>query len=281
MKSFFAIVLLLISPISSAENLRPLKYPIVLVHGASMGGAKLRIGPINLGAYFNGIPEYLANKTGTKVYVVELPTDSTIEERAFALRQYLTSDLKSAPVNIVAHSLGGLDARFLVSVLKYNQVKSITTIATPHRGSPLANWAMSQVATHGIWYELFKLLGYDFAGRRFLPQLTTDYMQTKFNPRVPDVHSVRYFSVVSSIDEHAARPALPILFPEYFLEQENAGPNDGLVPASSQAWGAVIEQVHLDHMGEINHHFLRYPVDNNKSLTIYFDIYQKLLAEGL
>ena len=284
------ILLFLIPFISHAEDFydlgkRPaLKYPIVLVHGASLGGARLLVGPIDLGKYFQGIPEYLG-KGGTTVHVVELPTDATIAERAYALKQYLETDLKGVPVNLVAHSLGGLDARYLVSVLKYNNVKSITTIATPHRGSPLANWAMNQIATNGIWYNLFKLLGYDFNGRRFLPQLTTDYMQNAFNPRVLDRPDVKYFSVVSTINYKFAMPSLVIIFPKFFLDRQNSPmakePNDGLVPKSSQPWGPVIHEALLDHMGEINHHFLRWPPKTSESLTIYFQIYQKLLDEGL
>jgi triacylglycerol esterase/lipase EstA (alpha/beta hydrolase family) len=39
-------------------------------------------------------------------------------------------------VNLVAHSLGGKDARYLVSALGYgDRVASISTIGTPHRGS--------------------------------------------------------------------------------------------------------------------------------------------------
>ena len=47
------------------------------------------------------------------------------------------------------HSMGGLDARQLVYLDEYingikgskYQVRSITTIGTPHRGSPVAEWS--------------------------------------------------------------------------------------------------------------------------------------------
>ncbi len=43
-------------------------------------------------------------------------------------------------MNIVAHSKGGLDARYMISHLDMGgAVASLTTIATPHRGSELLN----------------------------------------------------------------------------------------------------------------------------------------------
>jgi triacylglycerol lipase len=47
---------------------------------------------------------------------------------------------RTAKVNIIAHSMGGLDARYLASTLGYaSKLASITTISTPHKGSNIAD----------------------------------------------------------------------------------------------------------------------------------------------
>ena len=47
-------------------------------------------------------------------------------------------------LNIPGHSMGGLDARYLVSKMDgADFVASITTLVTPHRGGSLANWLLN------------------------------------------------------------------------------------------------------------------------------------------
>jgi triacylglycerol lipase len=46
----------------------------------------------------------------------------------------------ASKVHIIAHSMGGLDSRYLISKLGYgDRVASLTTISTPHRGSAIAD----------------------------------------------------------------------------------------------------------------------------------------------
>ena len=52
------------------------------------------------------------------------------------------------PFHIIAHSMGGLDSRFLITHLQPeedNRVLSLTTIGSPHRGSPIADLIVEQV----------------------------------------------------------------------------------------------------------------------------------------
>ena len=45
------------------------------------------------------------------------------------------------PVNVIAHSMGGLDARYMITHLGMaEQVRSLTTVATPHHGTFVADW---------------------------------------------------------------------------------------------------------------------------------------------
>ena len=260
-----------------------LRYPIVLIHGATMGGAKLVIGPLDLGDYFQRIPEYL-KKLGVKnVTVVELPTDASIEERAAVLKNILHQKHYGEMVNLVGHSLGGLDARYLAGAMEHPFVASITTIGTPHRGSPLASWSVNQIKANAFWYNLFRVFDYDLAGRRFLPELTPEFMATKFNPNVPNRLDVKYYSVVTQANLTDGSLSPILWLPLWWLRSQNdpmsKEANDGMVPVSSQEWGEVILRTRLDHLGQMNHHAFRFPQDN-ASLSVYRAIVSRLQQDG-
>jgi triacylglycerol lipase len=54
---------------------------------------------------------------------------------------------KGTGVNFVAHSMGGLDCRHLISSIKPKEYTplSLTTIATPHHGSPFMDWCAANI----------------------------------------------------------------------------------------------------------------------------------------
>ena len=260
-----------------------LRNPVVLVHGASMGGAWLRIGPLHYGHYWKFVPEFL-EFNGNRVGVAHLTTNSSIAERAIVLKNFIEQKFPGEKVNIVAHSLGGLDARFLVSVLKSKQVLSITGIATPHHGSPLADWAYDQMERKGFWYWFLRLFGYDLRERRFLPELRQSYMDGNFNPKVPDVPGVKYYSVMTWGTRWTWSLSPLLYIPQWytagFQGREGDTRNDGLVTFRSQAWGEIIVEAELDHLGQINHHIFR-PWAGDSSLAMYHRVLQRLAKDGL
>jgi triacylglycerol lipase len=282
--------LLLAAPAYSAPRQmmgkKSLRNPIVLVHGATTKGSQLQIGLFNFGDYFRNIPHFYA-PSGTPVGLAHLSTDGSIGERAAVLKNFLETEFRGQQVNIVAHSLGGLDARYAASVLGARQIASITTIGTPHLGSPLANWAARQSENGSPWYWFFRLLGYDLRQRRFLKEITTDFMATTFNPRVQNLASVKYFSVVTSANFRDSSMSYWFYFPVRWLEGEkhplSANGHDGLVPRDSQVWGKVLVTQTLDHLGQINHHELRTAEIGAEStaLNIYTAVYDNLSQEGL
>ncbi len=262
-----------------------LKHPIVLVHGSTFEGAKLEVGILNFGEYWRNVPEFLAS-SGTKVHVVELPSNATIGERAGVLKNFIESDLRGQKVNLIAHSLGGLDARYAASVLKTKQILSISTTGTPHRGTPLANWGERQRKNRTAWYWFFRLLGYDMDSRRFLGEITTDYMETVFNPRVPNVSGVTYLSVKTSARFSDGTMSYLLWFPALWLEGEKHAlgqeGHDGLVPLSSQGWGKELEgSAGIDHLAQINHHEFRTQKPEAEVLGIYARLYDELRRSGL
>jgi triacylglycerol lipase len=260
-----------------------LKNPILLVHGSSMGGAYLRVGPLHFGDYWRDIPAWLSS-TGTTVKIAQLTTDASIGERAAILKNLLETELKGKKVNIIAHSLGGLDARYLASVLRSTQVASITTIATPHYGTPLTDWALQEAKDRGFWFWFFRLCGFDMSGRKFLGETSPHFVANNFNPKVPDVKSVRYFSIATKASFSESNMSWLLWFTSRWLEGRQdpltRGGHDGLVPLTSQRWGEVIAELPMDHLAQMNHHMFRKNMEA-ESQALYALIYDHLLGAGL
>ncbi|KAJ2724404.1 hypothetical protein GGI07_002005 [Coemansia sp. Benny D115] len=116
--------------------------PVVLCHGLYgfdvRGPEKLPILQVH---YWRGVREAL-EKIGAKVVVAKVPGTGGVRERAHQLDSLLESRLASQQVNILGHSMGGLDARYLITHInpKRYSVASLTTVCTPHRGSPFMDW---------------------------------------------------------------------------------------------------------------------------------------------
>lgn len=66
----------------------------------------------------------------------------SIESRAKAMDVFLREKARGKAVNLLAHSMGGLDCRQLITHVKPSEYKpaSLTTVCTPHRGSPFMDW---------------------------------------------------------------------------------------------------------------------------------------------
>jgi hypothetical protein len=120
----------------TAHRPAPPWYPIVLAHGV-LGFDALPLGFLHP-AYFRGVAETL-RKAGNEVHVIRVSPVAGIAVRAAQLARQIR-DIPAERVNIVAHSMGGLDARYAISVLGLgDRVASLTTIGTPHHGTPLAD----------------------------------------------------------------------------------------------------------------------------------------------
>lgn len=218
---------------------RPL--PVVLVHGL-FGFDEVAIGETRH-AYFRGVGPGLQS-AGRRVAHARLPAVGGIEARSHKLAECVQG-LGEKRVIVLAHSMGGLDARHGIARLGLDrQVAALVTVGTPHRGTPLADLTAEVADRLGIRRAL------SFAGVELeaLQDLTTARMQ-RFDEEVPDVRSVLYASVVGTV--RRKRRVNPLLLPGYLWLAEQHGDNDGVVPASSQRWGEVVTEVDADHWAQI------------------------------
>ncbi|GFF36840.1 triacylglycerol lipase [Aspergillus lentulus] len=248
------------------------KYPVVLAHGL-LGFDELRLaGPLLPGVqYWRGIKEALTLK-GVKVITATVPPSASIEMRAEELVKDIDEGAQGKAVNIIAHSM------------KF-KVLSLTTIATPHRGSAVADYVLERIGDERL-PQLYYTLGKLKVETGAFSQLTRKYMADTFNPATPDVEDVRYFSYGA-----AMQPSFWSMFrlPHRVL-QEVEGYNDGLVSVASSKWGkykGTLEGVsHLDLINWTNRlKWLAGEVTGNRqrfnAIAFYLDIADMLAKEGL
>ena len=241
----------------------PQKAPIVFLHGMA-GFVALAPGL----DYWYGVKDALHQQGYDDVYFLKVDPFQSVEVRAQEAAAELDTILAEtgAPrVHLVAHSQGGLDARYLISSLHYgDRVATLTTIATPHHGSRVADVAAGllpgDVGTAlGTLADLF--LGpatgtnADIAAQ--VHELTTTWADGTFNPQNPDDSRVSYYSVggytQSSlwIDPMTTDVVQPILAAAFGLDSQFEAPTDGLVSVASAHHGHYLGTVAADHLMEV------------------------------
>jgi triacylglycerol lipase len=215
--------------------------PVVLIHGL-FGFDRIGV-PGARFEYFRGIAAHLET-LGCHAHAVRLPPAASVPARA----QKLVEAIEALPherIDLIAHSLGGLDARYALAHLGLaRRVRSLVTIGTPHRGSPLADlvlrgpigWAHGVLRAIGLPTEALAWLG-------------TEALE-RFNLEVRDAPGVRYACVVGGIQRAETSVPLPLV-PAHAYLRRAAGANDGLVPVSSQYWGETLAEIEADHFAQV------------------------------
>lgn len=213
--------------------------PIVLAHGLA-GFSQIGVRRLRLASYFKGIPEHLCD-LGCRVIAAEVPALGTIEKRARALAHLVRNASPDEPVHVIAHSMGGLDARHMISHLgMHERVLSLVTLGAPHRGSPVAD-RVSEFAKRSRLRDLLHLSKLENTA---LHDLRTDVC-ARWNERTPDAPGVRYYSVAG------VKPRDQMIYGLRFTHDVVApaeGANDGLVSETSAAWGETLPQWDCDHV---------------------------------
>ncbi len=216
-----------------------LRHPVVLAHGL-LGFDKIAIGGREH-SYFRGVTGHLM-RVGAEVHRPRVPPYASIAQRAAELAR-LVRMIRAKKVNIIAHSMGGLDARYAIAKLGLaDRVVSLVTIGTPHLGTPVADLG----ARLSELLRLKSLLGRVVDVDAFY-DLTTDRME-RFNREIVDASGVVYGSVVARVERARAHP---LLWPTHTYLSERAGDNDGIVPLASQRWGEVLHEIEADHWAQI------------------------------
>ena len=251
------------------------KYPIVLEHGLA-GFNELFF----VYDYWFGIVSALQDG-GATVFtptVSQLNSTALRGEQLIAQIETITAITGKPKVNIIGHSHGGLDARYVAAV-RPDLVASVSSVAGPHKGAALADYLRAHVQ-NGSFTETVLSLFANSLGTVIglltghtnpqdaivaLDSLTTAGLAT-FNAQYPQglpttacgqgatkVNGIRYYSwsgtgvLTNGLDVSDGPLGLSALvYPES---------NDGLVGRCSSHLGQVIRdnyfQNHLDEVNQI------------------------------
>jgi triacylglycerol lipase len=246
-KYIFLLMLVLLSSCSSAKfgqtandggavEQIELKYPVVLVHGVAL------YDKMNFLEIWGRIPQTLTDR-GIQVFHGNTEGWRDYESNALILKETIEKILLETgkeKVNIIAHSKGGLDSRYLL--WKYDlgdKVASLTTISTPHHGTEVADLIYNQqlidkemiikaLALFGEIDSNINPIVYEIAH-----QLTTTYMK-EFNEKVIMDNRV-YFQNLYTTMRRASDDELFRYTYQYI--KGISGANDGLVSEVSAKWG--------------------------------------------
>lgn len=214
------------------------KYPLLLVHGVFFRDFQ----------YFNywgRIPKEL-EANGATIYYGNHQSAAAVADsgKELALRiQMICQTQGCEKVHIIAHSKGGLDARYAISKLAMAPyVASLTTINTPHRGCVFADYllhkipeAMKQKVASAYNAALKKLGDEDPDFLSAVNDLTASACK-QFNEEVIDQKGVLYQSVGSLLN-HPQDGRFPLNFSTRLVSYFD-GVNDGLVADVSFPWGS-------------------------------------------
>lgn len=250
------------------------KYPIILAHGIARFDFLLNyfsktfdaLGLSQITAndslhYFKGVASHLRTH-GFDVYQSSVSFAGGVERRAQDLRNEVNKVLglkTQEKVHIIAHSMGGLDARhMIVNHDMAGKVASLTTIGTPHLGTSFADWGLAHQGD-----EFIEIIGriIDLGGFRDLAQgACSDFNEQAIEQEA--TNSVIYRAYAASQKQKLVFTPLQ---KSWDIINDNEGDNDGLVSVTSQLWKSelvtpqgtvkLIEQkrfpVGADHLNEV------------------------------
>ncbi|KAJ3801958.1 alpha beta-hydrolase [Lentinula aff. detonsa] len=177
------------------DPLRLPRNPIVLCHG--LYGFDTR-GPSSFPSlqirYWSNVLNVLRDKMKAEVIVTAVPGTGSITTRAESLDRQLHERAAGRGLNFLAHSMGGLDCRHLISRVKPTKYTplSLTTVSTPHRGSPFMDWCSNNLGLGRLAREEKELL--DKASHSHANNPTT----ASSSPRAPTRSSLSLSSLPSS-----------------------------------------------------------------------------------
>jgi triacylglycerol lipase len=261
----------------SVANLRPTRsglvprYPVVFCHGM-LAFTTLRMElPDDLNC-FSPLRAFLRERGFRVLFPQVMPTGG-VAARAEQLRSQILR-WTDEPINLVAHSMGGLDARYMISHLGMgDRVQSLTTIATPHRGTYLVDWFLANFRQRVPLLLALEAFGVDLDGFRDCRPTACQ----ELNAQTPDSPRVRYFSYGGAV---SCGHVTPVLRRAWSLLNTVEGPNDGMVSMASARWGEYLGTLAVDHFAQTPDMTFVRPGENFDALGFYFRLLENLARRG-
>jgi len=241
--------------------------------------------------YFRGLNDHVTKKTPHIPLFPDVSPLASAAERAQQLADQILKKFPAGPIHIIAHSMGGLDSRVLIGNDLNGlagRIASLTTLSTPHHGSPVAD-ALAGPGAGDVLRAITGLIDRLGVSTRALVNLTADEAN-----KLPDVvktnPGVRCRSYSAGGRPKDFLPFAPItpptsivlLGPYGFVKSKSKGEdNDGLVTLSSATYGEFQRALQCDHADMIGYN-LNGPLDPFQfpHLDLYDEIIAKLEQDG-
>jgi triacylglycerol lipase len=248
------------------------RFPVVFCHGM-LAMSMLRRHIPEEPNYFAHLRTFLSER-GVQALFPRVEPTGGVAGRAEQLRDQIRR-WTGEPVNIIAHSMGGLDARFLISRLGFaDRVRSLTTIASPHQGTPLADWFVTNWRDRVPLLRGLEALGVKVDGFRDCRRAACRAL----NDTTPDAASVAYFCYVGAV---AVERVTPLLRRSWHFMTSLEGPNDGLVSARSARRGEYLGTLAVDHFAQTPDGLFVHPAEDFDAVGFYSRLVEDLARRGL
>ncbi len=211
------------------------RYPFILVHGIVIKDYKFF-------RAFGKIEKEL-RLAGYKVYTAKIDGFGTLENNASQLKSHIEQILKiekTDKINIIAHSKGGLDSKYMIENMDMEtRVASLTTLCTPHRGSKIADKILS-LPKHLISFVAFWInLTYRFFGDKkpdalqVCKQLRSISEDQYENIQLSSTIYCQSYSSTLKKSRDDILMGIPLIISKHY----DKNPSDGLVTSDSSKFG--------------------------------------------
>ncbi len=224
-------------------------YPILLVHGLArfdflwnnlLGIDHSRSPFLDRLHYFKGIRTMLIQK-GYSTTCASLPWAGGVDKRGEALKRTVVRILQNtgaSKVNLIAHSMGGLDARHMLFNDRnkdriHRKIASVTTISTPHEGSPFADRFLERLEP---LIKLLKASSLDINGFEDVGTHACKTYNTRSDVREFETSCEGTILFQTYAGRHPYQGISLFHKHSYTLIHKLEGDNDGMVSVKSAKW---------------------------------------------
>jgi triacylglycerol lipase len=252
------------------SNLVP-RYPVVFCHGMLAMSTLRMCVPEDLNC-FAPLRRFLEER-GYRAFFPQVSPTGGVVARAAQLREQIER-WTDGPINLIAHSMGGLDARHAITHEGLaDRVRSLTTVSTPHRGTFLADWFITHFRHRVPLLFAMEAMGVNVDGFR---DCRPDVCRA-FNATTPDMPGIKYLSYGAAVTGSQVSPALRRA---WTMLSAVEGPNDGMVSVASARWGEYLGTLNADHYAQTPDLTFVRPGEDFDSLSFYLGLLTNLARRG-
>jgi triacylglycerol lipase len=211
--------------------------------------------------YFRGLDTHLKSVGINAALFPYVPPIGTCAVRAQSLADAIIQAYPDGPVHIIAHSMGGLDTRMLIArnlngLSTPGRIASLTTLSTPHRGSPIADLLAGprpddarRVLYDGV-SQAIELLE--------IPTGALANLTTQAASEVPDVAAshthIQYRSYFACGRSGLFPTCFALSLTHRYILAVTGQENDGVVARESATYGDFCTAFwHCDHVDMVGH----------------------------